>query len=108
MKINLKTKIKNLDGTVIKQDVKEGSTVTSKEVEVKNLLIMALQADAETDSMDTKRRVFELMVAISTAKNELDIKSEDVTIIKTRCYKIFSSLVAGQLELILEGKETPF
>lgn len=108
MKVNLKTKIKNLDGTVIKQDVKEGEAITSKEVEVKNLLIMALQADTETDSMDTKRKVFELMVAITSAKNEVELKSEEITIIKTRCYKIFSSLVAGQLELIMEGKEIPF
>lgn len=108
MKINLKTKLKNLDGTVIKQDIKEGSTVTTKEVEVKSLLLMALQSESDGDTMDSKRKAFELMIALTAAKNDIEIKSEDITLLKSKCYKLFSSLVAGQLELILEGKEIPF
>lgn len=104
MKINLKTKIKALDGTTLKQDAKEGSI----EPEIKNLFLIALQLEEAGDSMDDKRKLFLLMISLANAKDSIELQSEDVTILKAKSYKAFNSLVAGQLELILEGKEIPF
>lgn len=104
MKINLKTKIKSLEGKVMQQDVNG----VLADVEIKNLFLIALQQESNSDSMDTKRKAFELMVSLSSSKDSVEMKSEDVTLLKTKCYNSFNSLVAGQLELILEGKEIPF
>ena len=94
MKLNLKTKLYTMDREVLTQDKHEfdkaGKVIsTTKE----DLLLKVLR--------------FELSLRLATAsEDDIELESEDISLIKKLVGKMYAPLVVGQMARLLEGKCT--
>lgn len=65
-----------------------------------------LQGDDQVDAK-IKYEWFDLAKRIVRAETPIDIKSEDITLLKTRISRMFNIVVSGSATDLLEKKETP-
>jgi DNA mismatch repair ATPase MutS len=108
MKVNLKAPLLSIKGEPMKEqelDAK-GNVISSKETEVKELLLRALTITTKKDEeRSTKEKYFALAVKILQHKEDvIDLESDEVARIKEKCAEVFDIWAMGQLFLILEGK----
>lgn len=99
MKVNLAYKFKTLDGKVIKDP--EGKEFTLSVV-VQNALL-GMYNDEKIDGNEKAKR-YMLSVKVYEAKDVIDLKSEDIALIKELIGKTGAPLVVGQAYEVLEGK----
>ena len=113
MMLQLSMQLRDQDGKLLTQAKptlnNEGVIIgqTQEPVLLGNLVKAALLQPDEKDSADEKVTKFELMLRVSAAKDgELDLESEDITLVKKLVGKMYAPLVVGQVYRILEGKPT--
>jgi hypothetical protein len=113
MKINLKQNLLEADGTYAKLEKseinKEGMRVKSKEdLTLKKILGRAALTTIEgLTKEDDKSKDFELFLKINS-KDEVDLKSEEITHLKEKIKRMFNIIIVGQVcDYLLEGKENP-
>jgi len=100
MKIDTTKSLKTFDG---KKEIKENGVV----VRVRDVLLTALSGCKDKMGLNKVTRLFQLGVLISTL-DEVEISSEDVSLLKTCVLSVFSGcLVSGQVCELLEGND-PF
>jgi hypothetical protein len=108
MKVNLKTPLLSIKGEPMKeQEVDaQGNVTSTKEIEVKELLLRALTITTKKDEeRSNKEKYFALAVKVLQHKEDvIDLESDEVSRIKEKCAEVFDIWVMGQLFLILEGK----
>jgi hypothetical protein len=102
MIIDVTQVLKMLDGAVIKDRGKGGTTVDAT---LRMAIVNSLLAYSEKDNGIDKMQKYEL--AKKVFKNDrVELSSEDISLIKTNLYNAFSPLIAGQCCEMLEGKNS--
>lgn len=92
MKININQKLKNLEGTQLKNET--GKDLDLREVMLQSLLSM-LEGDDRMAGGD-KVKIWVISQKIHNSKDELEIDVEDLALIKERIGKMFMPIVVGQ------------
>ena len=108
MKVNTKTELKALDGTVLVQAVKDDEnpgqmkpeSITFKTVAINALLI---EDPKKPISGTDKLRYFKLAEKISS-NDEVDLELDDAKLIKDRVTQGYGPLVVGRMVELLEGE----
>lgn len=103
MKVNLVKEFKTLDGKSIPSDPKNPE---SSKMNLKDICITALLTPGENDEMsgEEKARRYNLSQDIYNAKEVIDLKVEDVTLLKKLIGHIYLPLIVGQAFKFLEGE----
>lgn len=98
MKINFKQKIKNFDDT-------DAVDESGKQVTLDVVCINALMSNnpEERVSGDEKLKRYDLALKIKNS-NELNLSSEDITLLKKLIGNVYSTLIVGQSYKMLEGE----
>ena len=90
----------------------EGETFAEKEknITVKDIIITVLNVESEGQTPEESYKCGELIVKISRAKDltEVELSSEDITLIKAKVKKHGVPLTIIQVCEILEGNQNPF
>ena len=101
MEVNVSHAFKNLDGKPIKDD--EGTEFTLK-MACTNALLANHPNEKDITGTEKARR-YNLAMDIHKAKDKIDLRSEDVTLLKELIAKMGSPLVVGQAYEILDPKK---
>lgn len=99
MQRNFATTIKNLDG----KPLKEGD----KEVTIGSLAVNALLTpydDERNLSGEDKVKRFKLAQRIHGATGEIEIQSEEISLLKSLIAKAYTPLIVGQAYVMLESE----
>lgn len=115
MKINLKQKLRDFEGTILrkpvqtdKKDERDQFIIERRDMTLGMVCIDALQAvyqDEKALEAEEKMKRFVLAEEIYLADGEMDIKDDQVVLLKKMIDKAFPSmLVVGQTFRMLEGK----
>lgn len=106
MFINFDVKFKNLDGVnmeeTINKETGEKRFVTLKSISTVSLLSMS--ADSKMLG-DEKVKRYDLSLKIHNSNRKLDLKVEDIALIKKLIGEVYPPLVVGQAFKILEKEE---
>jgi len=94
MKIKVNQKLKNLDGSVLKDSDGQGGAVDAT---LKDALVNAVLAPADKESGIDKVRKYELAKLIFSAKTAVELTAEDVTLLKERVGSVYPALIVGQI-----------
>lgn len=98
MKIKINQELKNIDGSPL---MNGDNVITLKEILLSSALV-TLKDDSTHGMQD-----FELSLKIQTAKDEIELTSEDVVRLKEKIKFGYTTIIVGQVNYILEGKENP-
>jgi hypothetical protein len=99
MKVDFSQQIKGLDGVALKGE--DGKELTLATV-CTNAVLANFQDEANLSGEEKVKR-YDLALAIYSSTEPLDLKSEDVALIKKLVAKMFGALVVGQAFRMLEG-----
>jgi len=99
MKIDFTKQLKDLDGKTI---VEKDGAITLKSICINSL--MANYQDEKNLSGEEKFKRYELAMKISENGKDVDLKAEDISLIKQLVGKAFTPLVVGQTYKMLEDK----
>lgn len=107
MQLNLKTKLISTEGKPLVEVIRnESNEEVVKEVQLKNVIILALRQPLEGEKdKNIKDSDFLILCKFLGDKEIVELESEEVARIKTKCSAIYDCFVAGQIGLILEGKK---
>jgi len=98
MKIKIKETIKGIDGITILKNP-DGSDMTLKDV-----IIASLLPPVQEDKQDVKWGKYEIFKKVRDGKAEVELKTEEITIIKQAIGKFQPPLILGQcFEFIEDG-----
>lgn len=101
IKINLLTVIRDIDGSPLLHETKDK---TQRESMLKDFVLRALaEPDPKEVDLETKLRIGRLMQDIF-AKDEIELKSEEVSLIKEKTAKIFTPIVVVQVCDLVDPK----
>jgi hypothetical protein len=92
MKINLKQTLEDLDGNEI--------TESGKKIDAGYAIRQALLAKSDTDKADDKIKKYEL--AKRCIADEVDLKAEDIALIKKTVGDLYTPLVVGRVYEIID------
>lgn len=98
MKIKINQELRNIDGSTLM----EGTKPILLKTVLLNSALVTLKDDTTHGTQD-----FELSLKIQKAKDEVELTSEDVVRLKEKMKFSYTTLIIGQVEYILEGKENP-
>jgi hypothetical protein len=100
MKINVDQQIKNLEGELFKES--DGTTdLTLKKVLVRALVLQHPSDDKQTG--DEKFALYQLASKITNTEGEIDVKPEDIIILKKRVGIMYATAMVGPVYEILNG-----
>jgi len=102
MLIQVDTPLKNMDGQVMKDNDGAGNAVDAT---LRVAMINAILSPVEREAGTEKVKKYELARRIHSAKSEVELSIEEVSLIKERIGDVFPILIVGQIFDILEGKE---
>ncbi len=98
MEIDITQELKNFDGSVLKNE--KGETLTVGDTCLR--AIGLYQAEDQANSV----KMYELGLKISGSKKKINLKSEDVTVLKKSVSEVFKSpVISGQICKIIEGEK---
>lgn len=100
MKVCLASPIRSFTGEILKDG--------ASDLLLRAILLAALSRSGKTEqSLESKAKEFELGVKIATVKEDcIDLDSGEIQILKSLVNSQYSSLIVGQVSLLLEGKST--
>lgn len=101
MKINVLQPLTNYEGELF--------TENEKPILLRTLIINALNyvpKDGKKATPEEQMDIYQLSVKAHN-ENEIELSSEQISIIKKNMSEMFSPVIAGQACMILEGKELP-
>ncbi len=107
MRINITQKIQDYDGKDIPLSVEDSTPLT-----IKDIFFTALNNPGKDEMLtaEDKNKAFQLCVKM-TQQNEVDFTVDDLSFIKERVNKIWTSpLICGKVNELIEGpreEETP-
>jgi hypothetical protein len=107
MILNLKTtKLISTSGEqLVEVFLDENKQEVKKEVQLKNLIILALRQPIEGEKEKSiKDKDFLILCKFLGDSETIELESEDISRIKEKCSYMFDCFVSGQIGLILEGK----
>lgn len=102
MRINLSTALPDLDGTVLMAGDKP---LTMRAVLSLACLNASGPESPEFNSLEAKYNIYKMLRRINSQAEELDVKAEDVVILKKLVAKIYGVYVVGVVIDILDGVE---
>lgn len=100
MKINVAQQFKEIDGTPATTGDDKKLPFLLRKVLVEALL---LNYNDETPSGEDKVTRYELAVKIQAADGELEVKAEEVALMKKLVGKAYATIIVGQAWKMLEG-----
>ena len=100
MNVDFSQQIKGLDGVVLKGEDSKELTLASV---CTNAVLANFQDEANLSGEEKVKR-YDLALGIYSTTEPLDLKSEDVALIKKSVAKLFGALVVGQAFKMLEGE----
>lgn len=103
MKVKIDTPIKTIEG----KDMKEMVDGQEKVITIKKFCVNAVLANPSDNAKETgeqKVKRYELAKKIQNAKKEIDLSSEEISLIKKEIGINYPPIVVGQAYEILEGK----
>jgi len=101
MKINTKTKLKSLNGELLKDTLADGKTT---EMTLGSALINALLVPVQNEKGEEKVKKYELGVRIYQ-NDEIDLTAEEAALVKKRIGDVYGPIVVGQVFRLIENKE---
>lgn len=106
MKKDFAREITDLDGVVIAEMVNDSGVLTStgRNVTIKKLCVDALLADTREElSGEAKVKRYRLAQKIHAAEGEIDITTEEASLVKELAAKMLPPLLYGQIYDFIEG-----
>ena len=100
MKINLKQNLKQINGTNLVDE-------KNKLVDLKTILIKAALTDIKENDDSNKVSDFNIAMKIEKADKEVELGNSELTRLQKKVLSLYATLVVGQVNEILEGKENP-
>lgn len=100
MKINLKQILKQINGTNLVDE-------KNKPVELKTILVKAALQDIKENDEVNKVSDFNIAMKIEKEDKEVELSNTELTRLQTKIKSIYATLIVGQVNDILEGKENP-
>lgn len=85
-------------------ELKESTAPDAVSLTFKTAAINALLARPTQESFDQKAKVFALATRINADPAEIEMKSEEVTILKKAIGEVYGPNVCGPFERLLEGE----
>lgn len=101
MKVNVDKVLLDLEGKEILRS--DNSPMKIKELVIQSLTI--LNKDDEKMTGDERYKLFDIAQRITKDASSVDLKSEEIALIKQRIGVMFQPLVVGRVYDVLEGKE---
>jgi len=101
MKINTKTKLKSLNGELLKDTLADGKTT---EITLGSAIINALLVPVQNEKGEEKVKKYELGVRIHQ-NDEIDLTAEEAALVKKRIGDVYGPIVVGQVFRLIENKE---
>lgn len=99
-------KVTNLETAMVNTDdveYKDGDKLLT----LRRVMVAALAAGLPSDQgmqAKEKEHCYDLMLLVKSANGELELESEDATIIKNRINQMYPPIVVGQAVKLIEGK----
>lgn len=84
--------------------IKESAASDAADITFKTAAITALLSKPSQDSFDQKAKVFDLASRINANPQEVDMKSEEVTLLKKAIGEVYNPAICGPFEKLLEGE----
>jgi len=100
MKINLEQNLKQINGTNLVDE-------KNKLVGLKTILIKAALTDIKENDDSNKVSDFNIAMKIEKADKEVELGNSELTRLQKKVSSLYATLVVGQVNEILEGKENP-
>lgn len=94
MKINLNTKLKTLDGRPIKNQI-EGKSDADLDLKIVCTTALLGNYNENIDGNEKAKR-YQLALDIQKSSDSIDLKSEEITLLKELIGKAFATLIVGQ------------
>ena len=98
MKVTLNQPLRNMRGEVLK----EGTT----DLLLKDVLMAVALADLDKEEK-AKLEDFNLFLKVKSASEEVELDNKELTRLQEKIKKAYSTLIYGQVNMILEGKGNP-
>lgn len=100
MKLDLKQKLFNEEGEILKDG--------NKELNLKRVVERAALFTLNDESSEDKDKDFEIYLRLKANTNGIvDLSAKDITRLQAKVGKIFSILINGQVCRLLDGKDNP-
>lgn len=98
MKIKLNETLKNIDGVTLLNSPAD----RSKEYQLKEAIISSILTPIEKESQEDKWRKYEIFKKVRDAGDDIELKSEDIVLIKKAIGHFQPQLIMGQCFEMLE------
>lgn len=113
MFVKIKTKLKNMEGVELKMKLpvnQSGVEEKEKYITLKRICVNALLSEAKEEKNiiitgEEKVKRYELAKKIQEAETKVDLKTEEIVLIKKMIGLVYPPLIVGQCFQLLENNE---